>query len=236
MLIIKSMDYHNSWKNFIEKSVYLNDMIKFVSDTPNICPEKENVFRFFNCNLTKTKYIILGMDPYYSTFEKDGKILPVATGRAFEVMNIDKWTDRYRQVSLSTIFKSLCYYKFNINYNIDELRQLENKGEIKYINTHDWFDTMEDRGVIFLNSTLTSVVGKSGAHISKWTNFINELIMFINENSDCSWLIWGNNALDRVKDIINSEKIIYSCHPASRTNNDFIINNCFKKAKGVDWF
>lgn len=230
------MYYHNSWKNFIDKSIYLNEMIAFVDSTKDLCPIKENVFRFFNCDLSNAKYIVLGMDPYPSTFEKDGKILPVATGRAFEVMNIDRWTDKYRQVSLSIIFKALCYYKFNKSYSMVELRTLANKGEISFINTHKWFDEMETRGVIFLNSTLTTVIGSSGAHISKWTNFINELILFINKNSNCSWLIWGNNALDRVKDIVSSDKIIYSCHPASRVNNDFITNNCFKKAKGVDWF
>lgn len=230
------MDYHISWKKFIDNSKYLNEMITFVNTTQNICPLKENVFRFLNCDLFSAKYIILGMDPYPSTYELDGKILPVATGRAFEVMNIDKWTDRYRQVSLSTIFKALCYYKFAKNYSIEELRDLANKEKIKYINTHEWFDTMESRGVIFLNSTLTTSIGISGAHISKWTNFINELINYIDKNSKCLWLIWGNNALDRVKDIIDNNKIIYSCHPASRTNNDFIENNCFIKAKGVDWF
>lgn len=230
------MNYHNSWKKFIDNSIYLNEMIAFVDSTKDLCPLKENVFRFFNCDLSNAKYIVLGMDPYPSTFKKDGKTLPVATGRAFEVMNIDRWTDKYRQVSLAMIFKALCYYKFNKSYSMEELRILANKGEINFINTHDWFDTMENRGVIFLNSTLTTIVGSSGAHIGKWTNFINELIFFINENSECHWLIWGNNALDRVKDIVSRDKIIYSCHPASRDNNDFILNNCFKKAKEVDWF
>ena len=64
---------------------------------------------------------------------------------------------------------------------------------------------------------------------------MNELITYINNNSKCMWLIWGSDALDRVKQIVNDDKVIYSCHPASRVKNDFIENNCFLKASLVNW-
>lgn len=230
------MKYHSSWKKFIDDSKHLNDMKKFVDSSSNICPLKENVFRFFNCDLSKAKYIILGMDPYPSTYEEDGIIKPVATGRAFEVANIEKWTDRYKQSSLSNIFKALCYYKFNKIYTISELRDILNSNKIKFINIHNWFDEMENIGVIFLNATLTTTYGKSLVHEKYWTRFMNELIEYINNNTLCIWLIWGNSAYNRVKNIVDDSRIIYSCHPASRTNNDFISNNCFKKAKKVIWF
>jgi uracil-DNA glycosylase len=211
-------------------------MKRFVETTSNICPLKENVFRFFRCKLNKTKYIILGMDPYPSTYEENGVKKPVATGRAFEVANIDKWTDKYKQISLSNIFKALCFYKFNKLYSIFELRDLEKNNKINFINIHNWFDTMEERGVIFLNATLTTISGKSGVHEKEWSEFMNELILFINNNSKINWLIWGNVAYNRVKNIVSEDKIIYSCHPASRVKNDFISNNCFKKANKIEWF
>lgn len=230
------MEYHKSWKKFIDSSKYFVDMERFIETTSDICPTKENVFRFFLCDLSSTKYIILGMDPYPSTYEENGVLKPVATGRSFEVANVDKWTDRYKQSSLSNIFKALCFYKFNKIYSMQELREIEKNCKISFIYTHKWFNTMEDRGVIFLNATLTTIRGKSGSHIGNWKDFMNELIVYINLNSNCKWLIWGNVALDRVKDIIDSDKIIFSCHPASRVKNDFIENNCFLKASEIEWF
>ena len=230
------MEYHNSFKKFIENSKYFKDMVGFINVTHNICPLKENVFRFMLCDLSKTKYIVLGMDPYSSTYEDNGVTKPIATGRSFEVANIDRWTDKYKQSSLSNIFKALCYYKFNKKYSMEELRILEDSGKISFVSTHQWFNKMEERGVIFLNATLTTLLGKSGVHINIWTSFMNELINYLNCNTNCTWLIWGTSALDRVKDIVDSDRIIYSCHPASRMNNDFIENNCFKKAKNIEWF
>lgn len=230
------MKYHSSWKKLIDESKTLYEMERFVDITPDICPLKKDVFRFLNCDLSHTKYIILGMDPYPSTYIDRGEVKPVATGRAFEVYNIDRWTDKYRQSSLANIFKALCFYKYNKNYSMSELRELEDAGKLSFINIHDWFDTMEENGVIFLNATLTTVIGKVGAHITIWESFMNELISFINDNSSCMWLIWGDMALNRVKGIIKPDRIIYSCHPASRSKNDFIENNCFKKAKGIEWF
>lgn len=230
------MKYHKSWEKFINSSVHFSEMQHFVEITDNICPPKDKVFRFLNCDLDKVKCIILGMDPYPSTYNKDGKILPVATGRAFEVANVDKFTDKYKQQSLSNIFKSLCYYKFGKKYSIEELRCDSMMNKITYLKTVDWFDEMEKEGVIFLNATLTTIVGKSGAHIDIWTDFMNELISYINSNVDCKWLIWGSVALNRVKGLVSDKNIVYSCHPASRQNNNFVEECCFKKVKDINWF
>ena len=230
------MKYHKSWEKFISSSRHFDEMLHFVESTDNICPLKDKVFRFLNCDLNNVKCIILGMDPYPSTFVKDGKTLPVATGRAFEVANVQKFTDKYKQQSLSNIFKTLCYYKFGKKYSMEELRSDSMIDKIIFLKTADWFDEMEKEGVIFLNATLTTTVGKSGAHIDRWTDFMDELITYINSNVDCKWLIWGNVALDRVKGLVDDKSIVYSCHPASRQNNNFVEDCCFKKVKEVNWF
>lgn len=230
------MEYHKSWKKFIESSKHFDKMLHFVESTDNICPLKDKVFRFLDCDFDNVKCIILGMDPYPSTYVKDGKTLPVATGRAFEVANVYKFTDRYKQQSLSNIFKTLCYYKFGKKYSMEELRSDAMTSKITFLKTSDWFDEMEREGVIFLNATLTTIVGKSGAHIDKWTDFMNELIRYIDSNVSCKWLIWGNVALNRVKGLVADKNIVYSCHPASRQNNDFVEDCCFKKVKDINWF
>lgn len=230
------MEYHKSWKKFKESSKHFDKMLHFVESTDNICPLKDKVFRFLDCDLDNVKCIILGMDPYPSTYVKDGKTLPVATGRAFEVANVYKFTDRYKQQSLSNIFKTLCYYKFGKKYSMEELRSDAMTSKITFLKTSDWFDEMEREGVIFLNATLTTIVGKSGAHIDKWTDFMNELIRYIDSNVSCKWLIWGNVALNRVKGLVADKNIVYSCHPASRQNNNFVEDCCFKKVKDINWF
>lgn len=175
------------------------------------------------------------MDPYASTYLKNGVRVPVATGRAFEVANVENFTDKYKQSSLLNIFKALCYYKYKKYLSIDELREKFKCETSALINTHYWFDAMEENGVIFLNSTLTTTIGKSGAHINEWAEFMNELILYIEKNYKCKWLIWGDKALNRIKNIVDNKNIIYSCHPASRINNDFVENNCFIKANEVKW-
>ena len=230
------MHYHKSWEKFVNSSKFLTAMQEFVENTPNLCPDKTNVFRFFNNDFDNAKCVILGMDPYKSTYINNNEIIPVATGRSFEVANVNLFTDKYKQKSLSMIFKALCYYKFDTIYSINDLRKEEFKDKIKYINIHDWFDAMEINGVIFLNSTLTTVIGKTGEHIRVWIKFMNELFNFININSNCKWLVWGNLALERVKEHIDNDKIIYSCHPASRMNNNFVEDCCFKKINSIKWF
>lgn len=230
------MKTHKSFEKFVKNSRYIDEMIKFVKETRDICPAPDKVFRFLENDLSKVKCIILGMDPYPSTYIDKGIEYPVATGRAFEVANIDLWTDKYKQVSLSNIFKALCYLKYNKIYNIDELRNIVSRDNFRYINIHDWFDAMENEGVMFLNATLTTLKNKSGVHTSIWMSFMDELIKnIINNISDVKWLIWGNDAYKRVKDIVDKRQIIYTCHPATRVNNTFVKDCCFKKVTSINW-
>ena len=230
------MKYNDSFKNFIAESIYFKKMEEFVVDTKDICPLKENVFRFLKCDINNAKCIILGMDPYTATYDSNEGKLPVATGRAFEVANIDFWTDKYKQVSLSNIFKTLFYLKFDKIYSMEDLRHFINKDNFRYINIHDWFDAMENSGVIFLNATLTSLIGKTGAHINIWKDFMDELFRYIiRVNNGIKWLIWGNSALKRVDEIVDKKNIIYTCHPATRNNNTFIQDCCFKYVDSIEW-
>ena len=230
------MTCHKSFEKFLKDSRYYNEMLDFTLHTESLCPDKKNVFRFLDNDIYNAKCIILGMDPYPSSYLDKGIVKPVATGRSFEVANVRYWTDSYRQVSLSNIFKTLAYLKFGKIYKIEELRKFITKDNFRYLAMRDWFDAMEKEGVIFLNATLTTEMNKSGAHISKWTDFMNELIRYIVDvNSDIKWLIWGTSARDRVKDLVDKKNIIYTCHPATRVNNTFVKDCPFKNVKSVNW-
>ena len=230
------MNISKSFKKFIDGSKYFDTMLKFIGSETNLCPSKDKVFRFLEADVEKTKCIIVGMDPYSSTYYNGYIECPVATGRAFEVADVRYWTDKYRQASLSNIFKALCNLKFRKVYSIEELRKMVTKDNFRYIDIHDWFDAMEEEGVIFLNATLTTKAHITGAHIDIWTDFMNELIKFIVDvNSDIKWMLWGASAKERIGSFVRDDNIIYSCHPATRVNNTFAKDCCFKKVKSIKW-
>lgn len=230
------VNIHDTFKDFVNESKHYKEMLCFIDREKDIAPLRENVFRFLNFNLNNLKCVILGMDPYPSTYEKDGKDIPVATGRAFEVASVNKWSDHYRQTSLAVIFKTLYYYKSGKMLDMDELRKLDEK-DIKYINIHEWFDAMESEGVMFLNASLTTKIGFPDSHTEKWKQFMDELIKYIAYyKKGIKWLIWGKNALNRVENLVDKSDIVYTCHPATRVNNTFIKDCCFKKVSEISWF
>ena len=221
--------YHKSFEAFAKKSLYLGDMLDFVEGGQNFTPDKDKVFRFMENDLTNLKAVILGMDPYNSTYEKNGKVLKVATGRAFEVANVENWTDKYKQMSLINIFKAIAYIKTGKIFSMEELRHLDLGIDL---NIKNFFDKLEKNGVMFLNASLTTIIGKSGAHTKIWEPFMNEVLKYIVETThNAKWLIWGQDAKNRVDGIVPNECIYYSCHPATRVNNTFVENSNLDKIK-----
>lgn len=230
------MKLNKSFEKFVKNSKYLPKMQEFISNCKNLCPKINNVFRFMNCDLNNTKCIILGMDPYSSTYFNDGIEEPVATGRAFELANITYWTEPHKQMSLTQIFKALTFLKFGKIYDIKSLREIVNKDCFKYLNIHDWFDEMEKEGVIFLNATLTTIINKSGAHEKIWKDFMDELLSYIvTMNKKITWMIWGESAKKRIEGIVDKNNIVYTCHPAARQNNTFIKDCTFERVKSINW-
>lgn len=234
-LIIK---YHNSYEDFLNNNQELENIINILwKKSDNICPSIDNIFRFMNRNIDNIKVIILGMDPYPQTYMCDGKEVPVATGRAFEVANVEKWTDSYRQKSLAMIFKALWNYKYDEILSMEEIRKktLENDRQIQ-LNVKKWYDKMEEQGVVFLNAYLSVEKGQPLSHKAMWDGFTTKLMKYINEkNNRIKWFIWGREALNKVEGIVNKDNIVYNCHPATRTCNDFVENSCFKKVQEINW-
>lgn len=274
---LKNINIDDSWKDYIYKESNLLELKKIEREIgKNYFPLTNSVFRFLETNLFKIKYIILGMDPYPSHFIENGKIIPIATGRSFEVKNIKSWKEKYKQKSLSMIIKTLYYDKYNIEPTIDELRnriieidyptankiinniKIANKEIIKDLiikaldlstndlntinkdkkiilfNPASFYDITELQGILWLNSTLTVKPENSGSHISIWNDYMNELFRYIvSNNNSIKYLIFGEKANNRIKDIVSKEKTIVTCHPATRMNNTFVQNDCFKELKDI---
>ena len=152
----------DTFKNFIYSHEHeLNKVLKAIGD--DFYPSAENVLRFARVNINKIKVIILGMDPYPSSYNADssrrGELAsplekPVATGRSFEVANVDSWCQKLKQASLTNILKSLYYLKFNKEEKIENIRNEIKENKFKILPPHEWFDKMEEEGVLFLNDEL----------------------------------------------------------------------------------
>lgn len=283
----KNLNIDNSWKDFIYKESNILELQKIEKTIgQNYYPSTDNVFRFLENDLLSIKYIILGMDPYPSYFIENGKIMPIATGRSFEVANIKSWKEKYKQKSLAMIIKTLYYDKYNIDPSMDELRNKiieidieSTKKIIDAINKNDkhnalkqniykdslsditistlgyskddlskinkdkkiilcnptsFYDITELQGILWLNSTLTVEPNNSGSHMNIWNDYMNKLFKYIvSKNNYIRYLVFGEKAKTRIKDIIDKNKMIITCHPATRVDNDFVKSNCFKKMKDI---
>ena len=109
---------HPSWNTFFERNDIQTELIKIDNylKTTNYFPDKENIFRFAKNDKTKIKVVIMGMEPYPSSFTLSEKTYPVATGRSFEIANLQSWSEKFKQSSLrniickrKSIFKSKKY-------------------------------------------------------------------------------------------------------------------------------
>lgn len=197
-------------------------------------PCNENVLRFLDTDFNNLKYIIVGMEPYPTSAIIAGKEMPEATGRSFEVNSLryKTWNDKFKQSSLRNILKAIHYAYTGRLENLSVIREEINDGSFKMAGPGKWFDDMESQGVLFLNASLTVEPYNVGSHKALWDKFMTQLIMHIEENKDVIWLLWGNDAKERVDGYVKNK--ICTCHPRL---NDFVLNSCFKdeKLQLVDW-
>lgn len=77
-----------------------------------------------------------------------------------------------------------------------------------------------DQGVLLLNSSLTTLVGKPRAHIKIWEPYTNELIKQLSNDSkywagdNVIFLLWGNYAISKKQFINNTCKVFEWRHPS----------------------
>jgi len=226
-----------SWSPFLTKEIIselreIESKIDFSKE--DFTPSSQNVLRFFTKPLNEVKVIILGQDPY----PQKG----VATGRAFEVGTLSSWNDKFSNVSLKNIIRSI-YFAYNNKY----LKYSEIKKEIglyfQLASPDKLFIEWEKQGVLLLNTSFTCKIGESNSHEKYWRKFTNLLLNFIaDSNKEITWFLWGNNA----KAIVNGINIkikIESMHPMMCYNkegrdDDFLYGeiNCFKETQTkINW-
>lgn len=183
----------SDWKKFfIKHQDEINNILEKVYEkNVNVLPETELIFRAFSyTSLKKCKLVILGMDPYPG---KDNKGNYYAEGLAFSVNpNIKKLPG-----SLKNIFKELYDNYTDFSYDNGSLINWA-----KYEN------------ILLLNTSLTVEEGKPNSHTKYWKDLTDKIILELDNNSECIFLLMGNNAKEKTKIIKNKDRIISCVHPS----------------------
>lgn len=226
-----------SWNDFLnpELVALLQDLEeKIFKENTEYTPKSSNVLKFLKVPLSKTKVVILGQDPY----PQQG----VATGRAFEVGTLQSWNNKFSNISLKNIIRSI-YYAYNNKFLKYSMIKDEIGKTFLVKPPSELFIEWEKQGVLLLNTSFTCEIGKSNSHQEYWSTFTNYLLKYISKaNTDIVWFLWGNNAKAIVTDIDIKNKI-ESMHPMMCYNRpereaDFLFGkrNAFKETMDlINW-
>ncbi len=82
------------------------------------------------------------------------------------------------------------------------------------------------QGVLLLNRSLTTVVGKSNAHANLWDEYTRELVRTISSIRPLIFMLWGNNAKE-LAEVIHDKSTIYEwSHPSPLAQSTQKFINC----------
>lgn len=246
--IINKIHMHDSWKSFFQdtRTKSLIEEIFKLDFTDELVPiaytfpsKPEEIFAFATTDLNKCRAIIVGMEPYPSFTLGDNKeIIPEAVGKSFIVRSAKDKTllDSIRQASLRNFMK--CQFILDTgdkDTSISHIREEIKYG--RYLNSTfgDWFQNLEDNGVLFLNAMLTvtfediDMAQKTGKRKKNrreiWTRFMELLIPYIlEENNGSKFYLFGKDAQD-ILSMVPEARYIKTCHPRLQR---FIKENPFK--------
>lgn len=222
---------HSSWDAFFEQE---QDFIENVMDTiknDDYTPEECNIFKFAELPVNEIKCAIIGQDPYPAR--------GAATGLAFEVGNLQSWTQPFAQASLRNILRAVykAYTEKTITWK--ELRQKISDGKFEILPPGQLFKSWMRQGVLLLNTSLTCRVGAPNSHRKLWNGFCGRAVDFVSSvNPDVIWFLWGKDAWQH-EARLSPENVYVSRHPMLAGTEhplDFLKNRCFQNTKNmIEW-
>ncbi|MFR1709051.1 MAG: uracil-DNA glycosylase [Clostridium sp.] len=196
--MIKLVNIGNSWderlKEEFDKSYYINLRQFLVNEykTKNIFPHMNNIFNALKLtSYEDVKVVILGQDPYHGAGQAHGLSFSVQPGVRIPP-------------SLLNMYKELQ----------DDLGC--------YIPNNGYLVPWAKQGVLLLNTVLTVREGEANSHRNRgWENFTDRVIELLNERKDpIIFLLWGNNAKEKIKLITNPRHyILTTVHPSPLSAN-----------------
>lgn len=183
----------NSWDDKLklefEKSYFINLQEFLIDEYKNntIFPKRNNIFNALKFTAYEdVKVAILGQDPYHGEGQAHGLSFSVQPGVKIPP-------------SLLNIYKEL-------------------RDDVGcYIPNNGYLMTWAKQGVLLLNTVLTVREGQANSHKNKgWEKFTDEIISILNNREKpIVFLLWGNNAKEKMKIITNpNHYILTSVHPS----------------------
>lgn len=116
-------------------------------------------------------------------------------------------------------------------------KELESEYGVKRTSTDltDW----AKQGVLLLNTSLTTLLGKSGHHINIWKNFTKDLLIsIVKEKQDIVFMLWGAFAQDIFNSVDKQNPgskglVLRHTHPSPLSRKPFVGCGHFKACN--DW-
>lgn len=131
--------------------------------------------------------------------------------------------------SLRNIYKCLVKSKL--------IEDLPDTGNLEY-----W----SKQGVLLINRSLTTVIGKSNAHTHYWHDYTENILIELSKKKKMIFMLWGNDA-QRIADDLADESVVYTyTHPSPLAQTKQSFSDCphFIQAnkllislgfKAIDW-
>ena len=183
----------NDWDKLLErefKKEYYLELRRFLAaeyKTHTIYPDMYDIFNAFKyTSYNDTKVVIFGQDPYHEPQQ--------AHGLAFSVQHGVKTPP-----SLLNMYKEL-----NAELGC-------------YIPNNGYLEKWARQGVMLLNNALTVRASEANSHRNKgWEIFTDAVAKIYNEREKpIIFMLWGNNAKEKMKIITNPNHIILTAaHPS----------------------
>jgi len=185
----------NNWDKVFNSFIFSSDFDKIIMQLYNLSTEGKNftpplkqVFRAFEeCPLNNLKVVVIGQDPYPQ--------LGVADGISFSCSNTNNLQPSLRYI-LGEVNKTV-YGDNPVSTDVDLKR---------------W----SNQGILMLNTSLTTEVGKIGQHYDIWKNFTAYLLDYLTHNKENIIYIYMGKKAQEWADLTgdNNHKLFVS-HPAS---------------------
>jgi uracil-DNA glycosylase len=198
-----------SWKEKLApelEKAYFQKLMVFLNEeinTQTIYPPEALIFNAFEkCRFDEVKVVVIGQDPYHGEGQANGLCFSVNEGVKIPP-------------SLKNIFKEI---QTDVGKDIPKSGNLERWAE---------------QGVLLLNAILTVRASKAASHRNKgWEQFTDAVIRLISdEKEQVVFLLWGNYAQQKGKEVDNSKHLILkSAHPSPLSAKQFFGNKHFSQA------
>jgi len=184
----------SEWREFMESGGFASrarailDNVSKETPLSSISPRPELIFGFaIDCPLHKINVIIVGQDSYPDREVAEGRAFSVAVGAKIKP-------------SLANIFRAL------VTHGLMPESDVERTG-----NLVKW----ARQGVAMINIGLTTMAGKSGAHMDHWSQFSHDFIAAIGrENPGAIYILLGAEAQKIRRRVPSSCSYLEWSHPS----------------------